>query len=683
MLKDIRNIGIIAHIDAGKTTTTERVLYYTGKLYRMGEVDEGSATMDYLEEERRRGITITSAATTCYWKGKRINIIDTPGHVDFTAEVERALRILDGGIVIFSAVEGVESQSETVWYQADKYRIPRIVFMNKLDRIGADPWYACKMMGERLGVRPLPVQIPIGIESSFRGVIDLIEMRSLLWPSGTDGLKYTEMEIGDKDKKRAIKAREELLENLSDFDDEIADKFVHEREITPDEIKRAVRETTLRVELFPVLFGASLKNIGVQPLLNAVCDYLPSPVDTPPITGKSPSTGREERIFARELAPFTGLVFKIVNDPYGKLSFIRIYSGKLLQKDIVFDPISGKRERISHIFLIHASKRQEVKIVGPGEICLIQGPNSLKTGHTVCSVQHPIVLESLKFPPPVLSMSIEPKTKSDEDKIATVLKKLEEEDPTFNVKFVKETGEIIISGMGELHLEVLVNRMREEFSLQANVGRPRVTYKETIRKETSSEGKYIKQTGGRGQYGDVKLHIKPTTRGKGIIIKDEIKNGEIPKEFIRSIKEGINEALNSGVLLGFPVTDIEITIRGGSYHPVDSSEIAFKIASSIALQNGLRDGAPYLLEPSMRLEVIVPRDYVGEILDDIGTRGGKILGMESKGISQVIWALCPLRALFGYATALRSLSQGRAVHIMQFESYREVPPQVIEKIIKK
>ena len=680
---NIRNIGIIAHIDAGKTTTTERILYYTRKVYKMGEVDEGSATMDYMREEKERGITITSAATTCYWKGVRINLIDTPGHVDFTAEVERSLRILDGAIMLFSAVEGVESQSEAVWRQADRYNVPRIVYINKLDRVGADPFAAVHMMRERLHVKPVLLQIPVGNEDSFKGVIDLIKLKSFIWPIGTDGSRYDERDLSKELESEALKWRDRLLETLSDYDDHLAELYIGGEYIKEDEIKRVIRKGVIRENLFPVLFGAAIKNVGVQPLLDAVKDFLPSPADRPPIEGQKRSSREREVRVPSDDEPLSALVFKVQNTPFGNLCYLRIYSGMLKAGIVVFNSTIQKRERISRIFLMHADKRESQDEVHTGEIVAVLGPKETKTGHTLSTFQDPVVLESPKFPEPVISVTIEPKRKADGEKLGEVLKRLCDEDPTLDFKFDAETGQTIMRGMGELHLDVTRTRMERNFSVSVRVGSPRVAYKETITKPAIERGKFIRQTGGRGQYGDVILEVKPLPRGGKFKFEDTVKEGEIPKQYIPAIKEGILGSMEVGSLAGFPVVDIHVILIGGSHHPVDSSEPSFKIASSIAFKNALQKGDPILLEPVMNLEIIVPGEYVGVVLEDMKARGGKVTSMKSDKATHTIMASCPLRELFGYATTIRSLTQGRAVYTTEFDSYRESPKDIYASLLGK
>jgi elongation factor G len=680
---NIRNIGIIAHIDAGKTTTTERILYYTRKVYKMGEVDEGSATMDYMREEKERGITITSAATTCYWKGIRVNLIDTPGHVDFTAEVERSLRILDGAIMLFSAVEGVESQSEAVWRQADRYNVPRIVYVNKLDRVGADPFTAVRMMEERLHVKPVMLQVPVGEEDSFKGIIDLIKLKSLTWSISTDGSEYDERDIPKELESKALKWRDKLIETLSDYDDNLAEQYISGGHIKETEIKKVIRQGVISEDLFPVLFGASLKNTGVQPLLDAVKDYLPSPVDRPPIEGqKLGSTEKEVRVPSDD-EPLSALVFKVQNTPFGNLCYLRIYSGMFKVGTVVFNSTIHKRERISRIFLMHADKREVRDKAHTGEIVAVLGPKETKTGHTFSSSQDSIVLEIPKFPEPVISITIEPKRKTDGERLGEVLRRLCDEDPTLDFKFDAETGQTIMRGMGELHLDVTKTRMERNFSVAVRVGNPRVAYKETITKSAIERGKFIRQTGGRGQYGDVIIEVRPLPRGGEFKFEDTVKEGEIPKQYIPAIKEGILESMEVGPLAGFPVVDVHVILIGGSYHPVDSSEPSFKTASSIAFKNAVQKGDPILLEPVMNLEIIVPGEYVGAVLEDMRARGGKVTSMKSDKATHTIMASCPLRELFGYATTIRSLTQGRAVYTTEFDSYRELPEDIYVSLLEK
>jgi len=683
-LEKIRNIGIIAHIDAGKTTTTERILYYTGKVHRMGEVDDGAATMDWMEQEKERGITITSAATTCFWKDHRINIIDTPGHVDFTVEVERSLKILDGAVVIFCGVGGVEPQSETVWRQADKYHIPRIAYINKMDRVGGDFFQVVKMMHERLGANAVPLQLPIGEEENFVGTIDLVTMRAVIYDELSLGAKVYEQDIPSDLLEQAQHYRDQLLETLSDFNENVMTKYVEGKPVSVEEVKKAIREGTLKVKLFPVLCGASFRNKGVQRLLDAIVDYLPAPVDLPPIKGRNPKTGEMEERRDSVEEPFSALVFKIASDPFvGKLSFIRVYSGILRVGSYAYDSTSGQKEKISRLLLMHANKREEVERVEAGEIAAVVGLKNSKTGHTLCDEEHPIVLEAMKFPEPVISVAIEPKTKADQDRLGGALHKLSEEDPTFRVKTDPDTGQTIISGMGELHLEILVERMVREFMVKAHVGRPEVAYRETVTTKAEAEGKFIRQTGGKGQYGHVVLEVEPLPRGGGFEFVNQIRGGVIPQEFIPGVEEGVREAMETGVLGGYPLVDLKVTIINGSYHEVDSSDLAFKIAGSIGLKEGVRRANPILLEPIMDVEVVVPEIYLGEVIGDLNARRGRILGVIRRRDAQVIAASVPLREMFGYATSLRSLSQGRAIHTMQFSRYEKVPEEILKEILSR
>ncbi len=675
-IKNIRNIGIIAHIDAGKTTTTEEILHYTGRTYRIGKVDDGTTITDYLKEERERGITITSACVSCHWREKLINIIDTPGHVDFTVEVERSLRVLDGAVVIFSAVEGVESQSETVWHQADRYNIPRIAYINKIDRIGADPYEACKMMRERLSATPLILQIPYGTEGDFKGIIDLLRWKSYI----RKGDEYIVKDIPSSLKKRALEEKEKLLETISLHNDHIAEIFLEGGEPSLDDLLLAIREGTIKNHYSPTFFGASLKSIGIQPLLDGIVDFLPSPRDLPPITGKTPD-GKEIHRKNSPNEPFSALVFKIAQDPFGKLSYTRVYSGGIKSGSSVLDATSGKMERITKIFLMYAQKRENVREIKAGSICAIVGPKETKTGDTLCAREHPILLESPDFAQPVVSASIEPKTRADEAKLLSTLKVLEEEDPTFSSKTNEETGEIIISGMGELHLDVLTGRIVKDYGVQVRVGKPRVSYRETINGEAEAEGKYIRQTGGRGHYGHIKLKVFSIK--EGMVIENNIKGGELPMEFLPAVKEGIIETLNGGVYLGFPVVNIKVVLKEASYHRVDSSPIDYKIAAGMATREAIERAAPCLLEPMMRLEVIVPGEYLGAILEDLSARSGKITTLQGKANLQVVTATCPLRNMFGYATAMRSLSQGRAVHMMEFGYYGRVPKDDEREIVER
>ncbi|UCD85888.1 MAG: elongation factor G [Deltaproteobacteria bacterium] len=681
-LEKIRNIGIMAHIDAGKTTTTERVLYYTGVSYKIGEVDDGTATMDWMEQEQERGITITSAATTCFWRDHRVNIIDTPGHVDFTIEVERSLRVLDGAIAIFCAVGGVEPQTETVWRQADRYRVPRIAFVNKMDRVGADFFRVVEMMRTRLKATTLPIQIPLGEEEDFRGVIDLIRMKAIVYDQETLGAKFQEVEIPSECKESAESYHNQLLEAVAEYDEELMEKYLSGGEITEADIKRAIRATALQIKLIPVLCGAALRNRGVQPLLDAVVDYLPSPLDVLPVEGINPYTGKEQKRYPADEDPFSALVFKIMTDPYvGQLAFFRVYSGSLLSGTEVYNSTKKNKERISRLMKIHANKKEEIKGVYAGDIAAAVGLRNATTGNTLCDKRNPIVLEAMDFPEPVISIAIEPRTKMDEEKLAVSLAKLAAEDPSFKIKNDEETGQTIISGMGELHLEIIIDRLLREFSVDANIGKPQVAYKETITQAVTAEGKYIRQTGGRGKYGHVLLELAPRQRGEGFEFVKGIKGGTIPKEFIPAVEKGVEEAMEVGILAGYPVIDVRVTLLDGSYHEVDSSELAFKIAGSIGFKEGLKRAGTILLEPVMDVEVVVSEKFLGEITSDINARRGKIIGMEERAGSRVIKARVPLAEMFGYATDLRSATRGQATYTMEFHSYEPVPSFVAEKIL--
>jgi elongation factor G len=673
----------MAHIDAGKTTTTERILFYTGKTHKMGEVHEGSAVMDWMEQEQERGITITSAATTCYWKDHRINIIDTPGHVDFTVEVERSLRVLDGSVAVFCAKGGVEPQSETVWRQADKYRVPRIAYVNKMDIIGADFYNVIEMMKDRLGANPVPIQIPIGSEDTFKGIVDLIHQKAYIYTNDL-GTEIQETEIPEELREKAGEYREKMLEALSDVDEVIMMKYLEGEEIPPEEIMKAIRKGCIDVKLTPVLCGSSYRNKGVQLLLDAIVAYLPSPLDIPPVKGICPNTGEEIERHASDDEPFSALAFKIMSDPYvGKLTYFRVYSGTLKSGTYVYNSTKNKKERIGRILYMHANHRQEVDEIATGDIVAAVGLKDTTTGDTLCSEEHPIVLESMQFPEPVISVAIEPKTKADQEKMGIALQKLAEEDPTFKTHTDPETGQTIISGMGELHLEIIVDRMFREFKVEANVGKPQVAYKETIRKAVKSEGKFIRQSGGRGQYGHVWLEIEPREPGTGYEFVNKIVGGVIPKEYIPAVDTGVREALENGVLAGYPVVDVKVTLYDGSYHEVDSSEMAFKIAASIAFKEGMKKAQPVLLEPIMKVEVVVPEEYMGDVIGDINSRRGHIEGMEPRGGAQVIRGFVPLAEMFGYATDLRSKTQGRGTYTMQFSHYAEVPKSIADSIINK
>jgi elongation factor G len=679
-----RNIGIMAHIDAGKTTTTERILYYTGKNYKMGEVHEGAATMDWMVQEQERGITITSAATTCKWKDTWINIIDTPGHVDFTVEVERSLRVLDGAVAVFDAVAGVEPQTETVWRQADKYGVPRICFVNKMDRVGADFRRTVEMIRDRLDARPAVVQLPIGTEAEFRGCIDLVAMKALVWEEGM-GERWSVEEIDPHSAPEAEKARHDLIDVLSEFDDEITERYLADEEVSPADLRRALRRGTISNQVVPVLCGSAFKNKGVQPLLDAVADYLPSPLDIPPTKGVDPKGLEELERPADDDAPFAALAFKIMSDPYvGKLTYFRVYSGTLEKGSTVYNSSKDRKERVGRILQMHANHREDKDVVFSGDIVAAVGLKFTTTGDTLCDPDHPIILESLEFPEPVIHVAVEPKTKADQDKLGKALFALAEEDPTFQVHSDPETGQTVISGMGELHLEVLVDRMLREFNVDANVGKPQVAYRETIRRPVEKvEERYVRQTGGRGQYGHVVINLEPTGPGGGYEFVDKITGGVIPKEYIPAVDAGIQEALTSGVLAGYPMVDVRATLVDGSFHEVDSSEIAFKIAGSMALKKAARQAHPVLLEPIMAVEVVTPEEYMGDVMGDLSARRGKVEGMEQRGASQVIHALVPLSEMFGYATDLRSRTQGRATYSMQFSSYQEVPEAISREIVAR
>ena len=683
-LQHTRNIGIMAHIDAGKTTTTERILYYTGRVHRMGEVDDGAATMDWMEQERERGITITSAATTCFWRDHRVNIIDTPGHVDFTAEVERSLRVLDGAIGIFCAVGGVEPQSETVWRQSDRYGVPRVAFVNKMDRTGADFQRVLGMMRNRLGSHFVPIQLPIGAGDIFTGLIDLVTMKAISYQEESLGAVFSEDDIPEDLLESALQHREMLLEAVSEYDDHLLEKFLEGGEIEADDIRPALRRATLELKTVPVLCGSAFKNKGVQRLMDAVIDYLPSPVDVPPITGTHPKTGEEIECPPSEEAPFAALAFKVVTDPYvGRLTYFRVYSGTLKSGVYMLNASRDKRERVSRILEMHANKREERDAVYAGDIAAVVGLRDTFTGETLCDPKHPILLESMEFAKPVISVAIEPRTRADQDKLGESLVKLAEEDPTFSMAVDDETGQTIISGMGELHLEIIVDRLVREFQVEANVGKPQVAYKESIRNPVKAEGRFIRQSGGRGQYGHVWIEAEPAEPGSGFTFEDKTVNGVIPREYISSIREGLREAMGSGVLAGYPVADVKIALVDGSYHEVDSSEIAYKIAASMAFRNAEQRAEPYLLEPVMDVEVVVPDQYMGDVMSDITARRGEIVGVNSRPDAQVIAAVVPLTETFGYATKLRSLTQGRAVYSMQFSSYREVPKNLSNELIAK
>ncbi|MDR2437419.1 MAG: elongation factor G [Endomicrobium sp.] len=683
-LNKIRNFGIAAHIDAGKTTTTERILYYTGRTHKIGEVHEGAATMDWMDQERERGITITSAATYCRWQDMQFNIIDTPGHVDFTAEVERSLRVLDGAVVVFDSGNGVEPQSETVWRQADKYGVPRIVFSNKMDKVGADFFMVVNDIKEKLGAVPLPIQIPIGAESNFQGIVDLVTMKAHVWSGEELGAKFEIVDIPKDLEEKAHLMRSEMIELIADYSNEIMNNFMEGKDSTVVQIKQAIRKATLEIKLIPILCGTAFKNKGVQPMLDAVCDYLPSPLDRKAFKGINPETGEADSREVDDKAPFSALAFKIQADPYiGKLTYFRVYSGILESGSYVYNPGKNTKERISRIVRMHSNNREEVKSVNAGDIAAAVGLKNTTTGDTLCLEDHPILLESMDFPEPVIDVAIEPKSKADEEKLGVALSRLAEEDPTFRVRTNEETNQTIIAGMGELHLEILVDRMKREFNVQANVGRPQVAYRETIKKAAEAEAKYIRQTGGRGQYGHVILSVEPQEPGKGYEFVNKIVGGVIPREYIPAIDKGIKEAMTSGTLAGYPVVDLKVTVIDGSFHEVDSSEMAFKIAGSMAFKDACKKANPVILEPIMRTEVVVPEEYMGDVIGDLNSRRGKIASMEAKNKVQHIKATVPLAEMFGYSTSLRSLTQGRGNYSMEPSHYEEVPKQIADKILEK
>jgi len=682
-LEKTRNIGIIAHIDAGKTTTTERILFYTKKIHRMGEVHEGAATMDWMPQEQERGITITSAATTCFWQDYRINIIDTPGHVDFTAEVERSLRVLDGGVVVFDAVAGVEPQSETVWRQANKYNVPRICFVNKMDRVGADFWRTIEMIRERLGAVPVPIQIPVGHESSFKGFIDLVEQQAVIFTDDL-GTKSEHTAVPTDMEAEVDQHREFLIERVAETDEELTLKYLEGEEITREELRAALRRATIAGMLVPVLCGSALKNKGVQAMLDAVIDYLPSPLDIPPPTGIDPDTNKMVTREVSDFAPFSALAFKIVSDPFvGRLAYLRVYSGTLTKGSGVENSTKGKTERIGRLLRMHANHREDIDEIRAGDICAAVGLRNTFTGDTLCDSQHPVILEAITFPQPVISIAIEPRTRADQDKMAIALGKLTEEDPTFQLRTDVETGQTIISGMGELHLEVIVDRLFREFKVEANVGRPQVAYRETITREASAQGKHVRQTGGHGQYGDVWIRVAPNERGKGFEFINAIVGGVIPKEYIKPVENGIRESLENGIIAGYPMIDVKVTLYDGSYHEVDSSEMAFKIAGSLAIREAARKAGPILLEPVMLVEVTTSEDFYGDVIGDINRRRGTILGMESRGAMYVVRAHVPLAEMFGYVNDLRSMTSGRANYSMEFAHYDPVPKGIADEIIAK
>jgi elongation factor G len=680
-IERLRNIGIVAHIDAGKTTTTERILYYTGKTYKIGEVHEGAAVMDWMPQEKERGITITAATTACYWKDHQINIIDTPGHVDFSVEVVRSMKVLDGIIFIFSAVEGVQPQSEANWRWADRFGVPRIAFINKLDRLGADFYRVFKEIENKLSIKPVAVQIPVGAEDQFKGVIDLMEMRAIIWLEETLGAKYEVLDVPEEYREKAEEWRAKMVEAIVEHDDELMMKYLEGEEIPVSDLKRVLRKATIEKKLVPVLCGSAFKNKGVQPLLDAVIDYLPSPLDVPPVKGTNPKTGEEEERKPLDDESFCGYVFKVMSDPYaGQLTYFRVFSGKVFAGSYVYNATKDKKERIGRLLLMHANSREDVQEAAAGEIVAAVGLDAT-TGDTLCDEKAPIVLEKLEFPEPVISMAIEPKTKKDQEKLSQVLNKFMKEDPTFKATVDQETGQVLIHGMGELHLEIMVDRMKREYGVEVNVGKPQVAYKETIRKKAVAEGKFIRQSGGRGQYGHAVIEIEPLERGQGFVFENAIVGGIIPKEFIPSVEKGVREAMQSGVVAGYPVVDVKVKLFDGSYHEVDSSDIAFQIAGSIAFKEAMKKADPVLLEPIMEVEVETPDEYVGDVIGDLNSRRGKIMGMENKGVITVVKAYVPLAEMFGYATTLRSLTQGRGTFIMKFSHYEEVPQHVAEQII--
>lgn len=680
-IEKLRNIGIVAHIDAGKTTTTERILYYTGKTYKIGEVHEGAATMDWMPQEKERGITITAATTACYWKDHQINIIDTPGHVDFSVEVVRSMKVLDGIVFIFSAVEGVQPQSEANWRWADKFNVPRIAFINKLDRLGADFYRVFGEIEKKLTIKPVALQIPIGAEDEFKGVVDLIEMKAIIWLEEHLGAKYEVVDIPEEYKQKAEEWRAKAIETIVETDDNLMEKYLEGKEISKEELKKALRKAIIEKKLVGVLCGSSFKNKGVQPLLDAIVDYLPSPLDVPPAVGINPKTGQEEVRHPDDNEPFCAYAFKVMSDPYaGQLTYFRVFSGKVQAGSYVYNSTKDKKERVGRLLIMHANNREDVQEVAAGEIAAAVGIDAA-TGDTLCDEKAPIILEKMEFPEPVISMAIEPKTKKDQEKLSQVLNKFMKEDPTFKASADPETGQTLIHGMGELHLEIMVDRMKREYGIEVNVGKPQVAYKETIRSKAVAEGKFIRQTGGRGQYGHAIIEIEPLERGKGFEFENAIVGGVIPKEFIPPVEEGVKEAMANGVLAGYPVVDVKVKLFDGSYHEVDSSEIAFKIAGSMAFKEAARKAGLVLLEPIMEVEVETPDEYVGDVIGDLNSRRGKIMGMENKGVITAIKAHVPLSEMFGYATNLRSLTQGRGTFIMKFSHYDEAPQSITEKVI--
>ncbi|MEZ0537016.1 elongation factor G [Caldicellulosiruptoraceae bacterium PP1] len=681
-LEKTRNIGIMAHIDAGKTTTTERILFYTGRVHKLGEVHEGTATMDWMEQEQERGITITSAATTAQWRGHRVNIIDTPGHVDFTVEVERSLRVLDGAVAVFCAKGGVEPQSETVWRQADKYKVPRIAYVNKMDIMGANFYNVIQMMKDRLSANPVALQIPIGKEDTFQGLVDLVTMKAIIYVDDLGKVSQA-TEIPEDLKDLAEEYRLKLVEAVAESDEELMMKYLEGEELTEEEIKKGIRKATINLQMTPVLCGSSYKNKGVQPLLDAVVDYLPSPLDIEAVKGFSPDTNDEIERKTSDDEPFCALAFKIMSDPYvGKLTFLRVYSGVLNAGSYVYNSTKNKKERIGRLLQMHANHREDIETVYAGDICAAIGLQNTTTGDTLCDENNPIILESMEFPEPVIQVAVEPKTKADQEKMGIALQRLSEEDPTFKVSTNHETGQTLIAGMGELHLEIIVDRMKREFKVEVNVGKPQVAYKETIRKPVKIEGKYIRQSGGRGQYGHVWLEIEPMERGAGYEFVNKIVGGVIPKEYIPSVDAGVQDAMQAGILGGYQVVDVKVTLYDGSYHEVDSSDMAFRIAGSMAFKDGMKKADPVLLEPIMKVEVVVPEEYMGDVMGDINSRRGRIEGMEPRGNAQVIRAFVPLAEMFGYATDLRSRTQGRGTYTMQFDHYDEVPKNIADKVLE-
>jgi len=678
-----RNIGIIAHIDAGKTTVTERILFYTKKIYKLGEVHEGAATMDWMPQEQERGITITAAATTCYWNDHRINIIDTPGHVDFTVEVERSLRVLDGAVVVFDGVAGVEPQSETVWRQADRYAVPRICFINKLDRTGADFWRCVEMIVDRLGARPVPVQIPIGSEDAFEGVVDLVEMKAILYRDDL-GSQIDIVEIPESLRAEAVRHREQMISAAAEADDTLTHKYLEGEELTAEEIRHGLRLGTLQSKFVPVLTGSALKNKGIQPMLDAVTSYLPSPLDVPPTIGLRPGTDQELVRTVDDREPFSALAFKIAADPFvGKLAFFRVYSGTLKAGSYVLNTAKGKKERVGRILQMHANHREEIDEVHAGDIAAIVGLKETFTGDTLSDPDHPILLETISFPEPVIEVKIEPKTKADQDKMGIALQRLAEEDPTFRVKTDPESGETLIAGMGELHLDVIVDRMVREFKVAANVGRPQVSYRETIRRKAEGNGRFVRQTGGKGQYGHVVLTLEPNAKAAGFEFVDKIVGGAIPREYMRAVEHGIRETVETGVYAGYPMVDVRAIVHDGSYHEVDSSEMAFKIAASMAVKDAVERADPTILEPMMRVEVTLPEQFMGDVIGDLNSRRGLVEGTEARGTTVVVRAAVPLAEMFGYATDLRSMTQGRASHSMELSHYAEVPGNLAQELVAK